>query len=172
MRQHRSKKGLWAILIVIFILLLAAAILGGRYMFRHSRIVGTDIDFTEVTEFYYTRTASTYPPSYQRYHFSVADGSYRFYHETREGGTFPLTEEDITVSGSIELSADQWEAFLSHLSGGSIRRRSESIEGSGKGPSLYLYWQGDRGRYQSYNFPSPADTAAFEAFCEQLRDLK
>jgi len=164
-----TRKSFWLAFLVVVIVVLIAMFLGGRYMFGHSKVVGRDIDFADITEFYFTRASSTYPPAYQRYHFSAADGVYRFDHETREGRTFPLREDDITVSGTLELTTEQWEAFLSYLYGGSVRKRSESIESGGSGPSLYLYWNGDRGSYQQFSFAAWDGAAAFEAFCETLR---
>ena len=168
MRLNQSKKALWAAVIVMLILLLTA-VFGGRSMAKRSRTVGKDIAFADITEFYFTRTASTYPPDYQRYHFSVTDGTYLFYHETRDGNAFPLTEQHITLSGTVELTAAQWDAFLAFLNGGSVSKRSESAAGGSSGPSLYLYWIGDRGTYQMFSFPSRDAAAAFESFCEALR---
>ena len=158
------------LLLILLLLLLAAAVIGGMHMIKRNLIVGKDIPTADITEFYFTRAASSYPPDYQRYHFFIQDGAYYFYHETREGKRFPLTEDDITVSGTIELTAAQWDAFLSHLTGGSVRKRSESIESGGSAPSLYLYWNGDRGSYQQFSFAARDGAAAFEAFCETLRE--
>lgn len=38
-----------------------------------------------------------------------------FYHEKREGNKVFLTEEDITVSGAIELTDKEWEEFCEEL---------------------------------------------------------
>ena len=69
--------------------------------------VGSDIPFEDITDFYYTYDASTAPPHYQRYRLYVEDGKHYFYHETREGGGWPQTEEEITCSGTVELTEEQ-----------------------------------------------------------------
>ena len=130
--------------------------------------VGTDVSFADVTEFYYTYASSTYPPDCQRYHLFIQEGAFLFEHETREGDHFPLTEEDATVSGRKELTADEWREFLGYLSGGTVKAREESLDSGDDGPWLYLYWNGDNGVYQEYTFPSWQAEGAFESFCGDL----
>jgi len=133
-------------------------------------IVGEEIALEEITEFYYTYATSTYPPDYQRYHFYIADGKYQFYHEKREGKNWPLTEANITLSGTKDLSEEEWTNFLACISGGSVSKRSSPTEAGGSGPWLYLYWNGDRSIYQSFSFASHSDAAAFEELCTLLKD--
>ena len=132
--------------------------------------VGTDVAFEDITDFYYTYASSTFPPDYQRYRFYVQDGQHWFFHETREGETFPLTEEDATVTGTLALSDADWARFCGYVAGGTVKDREESIEDGDAGPWMYLYWEGDRGECQEYTFASWDARTGFEAFCETLRD--
>ncbi len=133
------------------------------------RIVGTDVRFEDITDFYYTYDASFYPPQYQRYRFYVEEGKPMFYHETREGGGWPQTEEDITASGQLQLSEEEWNTFCRCIEGGTVHRREESLEDGDAGPWLYLYWSDDQGEYQEFNFASWEKMGDFEALCEALR---
>ena len=130
-------------------------------------VVGTDVLIGDVTEFYYTLSASTDPPFYQRYRFYTENGAYMFYHETREGGGWPQTEEDITVSGAVRLTEDAWRAFFGYLAGGTVKPREESLDDGDSGPWMYLYWTGDQ---EEYAFPSLDARLAFEAFCQSLAE--
>ena len=67
------------------------------------KTVGTDVKMPDITEFYFTYSSSTYPPEFQRYRFLVKNGAHLFHHEKREGNHWPLTEKDITVTGTKEL---------------------------------------------------------------------
>ena len=133
-------------------------------------VVGVDIEPEDVTEFYYTVSTSTFPPHYQRYRFYKEDGAYKFFHETREGEHFPLTEADATQTGTVELSGDQWSDLLVLLVGGRVIARQEHLEDGDSGPWLYLYWTGDKGDVQEFSFASAAERFGFEKFCESLRD--
>ena len=133
-------------------------------------IIGTDVAFDHMTDFYYTYDASSYPPRYQRYRFFMENGETMFYHETREGGGWPQTEEDITVSGTMRLSEDEWEAFCSCIEGGSVREREESLDAGDAGPWMFLYWDGDQSIYQEFAFASWEKKADFEVLCETLRE--
>ena len=132
--------------------------------------VGTDVAMGDVTDFDYTYSSSTYPPHYQRYRFYKEDGAYKFFHETREGDHFPLTEADATVSETTELSGDQWSDFLVLLVGGRAVARQEHLEDGDSGPWLYLYWTGDQGDIQEFSFVSYDTRLAFESLCESLRN--
>lgn len=134
------------------------------------RVVGEDVGFGDVTEFYYTYSASTAPPFYQRYHFYIQDGAWQFYHETREGGGWPQTEADITASGTLELTAKAVERLRACLEGGSVRPREDALVDGDAGPWLYLYWNGDGGDVQEYAFASYGARLEFEDFCAALRD--
>ena len=131
-------------------------------------IVGKSVALDEITDFYYTIDASYFPPHYQRYRFYMEDGAYWFFHETREGGGWPQTEEDITVSGVIQLTEAEWAAFFELIAGGEVRDREENLEDGDAGPWTYLYWKGDQGTCQEYTFASYGARLDFEAFCEEL----
>ena len=132
------------------------------------KTVGRDIKIDDITEFYYTYSSSTNPPDYQRYRFYVDDGKYMFYHEARKGDHWPLTEDDITVSGKVELTEEQWKAFFELLNNGKVKKREEHLESGDPGPWLYLYWNGDKSKYQKFSFASLAERSAFEELCEEL----
>ncbi len=132
-------------------------------------VVGEHIRSEQITEFYYTVATSTFPPHYQRYRFYAEDGAYQFFHETREGDHIPLTESDATVSGTITLTRDQWDAFLDCIADGTVIARQEHLESGDEGPWLYLYWTGDPGDVQEFSFATAAARFSFEALCEQLR---
>ena len=131
-------------------------------------VVGEHIAKDAVTDFYYTVATSTFPPHYQRYRFFAEDGAYTFFHETREGDHIPLTEADATVSETIPLTAEQWNAFLNCVEGGTVIARQEHLDSGDDGPWLYLYWTGDPGDVQEFTFASMNARFSFEALCESL----
>ena len=133
-------------------------------------VVGEHIKPEQITDFYYTVATSTFPPHYQRYRFFVEDGAYKFFRETREGDHIPLTEADATVSGTVPLTAEQWDEFLNCVSGGKVIARQEHLDSGDDGPWLYLYWTGDPGDVQEFSFASYAARLDFEALCESLRE--
>ena len=130
--------------------------------------IGKDIGIDDVTDFYYTYSSSAYPPEYQRYRFYVEDGQYCFYHEKREGDSWPLREKDITISGTRILSEEEWQRFFEHLAGGTVQKRSEDVVDGDAGPWTYLYWKKDKGKYQEFHFASWGDRIAFEEYCDSL----
>ena len=134
------------------------------------KTVGIDIAFEDITDLYYTYDASTAPPHYQRYRFYVEDGKHYFYHETREGGSWPQTEADITCSGTVELTEEQWTAFCDLLNGGTASRREEHLESGDAGPWLYIYWRGGETEGREFSFEQPGIVLAFEAFCTDIAD--
>ena len=129
---------------------------------------GKQIAPEDITDFYYTVDASTDPPHYQRYRFYTEDGAYWFCHETREGGGWPQTEADITASGLMQLSEDEWNAFFTLIAGGEVRNREEDLNDGDSGPWTFMYWNGDQGTMQEYSFISYEARLNFEAFCEAL----
>jgi len=147
------------------------AFLSGLFSGKGELVVGTDVALEDITEFWYTYDSSTNPPAFQRYRFFVEDGERLFHHETRSGDHWPLTEEDITVSGTMELSEAQWSAFLDLLKDGTVKEREESLEDGNAGPWLYLYWKGDRSVCQEYSFASWDRESSFEDFCVALKGL-
>lgn len=132
------------------------------------RTVGGNIATEDITQFYYTLSSSTCPPHWQRYHFYTENGKYFFYHETRAGHAWPLTEENITRFGTVELSPEQWNTFVDCVKGGSVTRRTSDAESGDPGPWLYLYWTGDRGKIQQFAFASPEAQLSFESLCTML----
>ena len=134
------------------------------------KTVGIDIALEDITDFYYTYDTSTAPPHYQRYRFYAEDGKHDFYHETREGGGWPQTEADITCSGTIELTEEQWSAFCDWLNGGTASRCKEHLESGGAGPWLYIYWRGGETEGREFAFEQPGTVLAFEEFCAGLKE--
>ncbi|MDD5924006.1 MAG: hypothetical protein PUC88_04375 [Clostridia bacterium] len=133
-------------------------------------IVGKDVKIADITEFYYTSSSSSYPPSFYRYHFSVDDEKYIYHYEKREGKAWPLSEEHITDSVTVELSSEDWRAFFDCLNGGILTKRSENINSGGESKDLFLYWKGDRSKYQEFSFESYEKEKAFEELCNSLND--
>ena len=150
------------------VLLCAALIFGLGGCSRAGKTVGKDVKKEDVTDFYYTVDSSTNPPSFRRYRFYVEDGVRFFFHEKREGSHWPLTEQDRTVSGTVELTDEQWDAFFDCISGGTVKKRGEHTESGSAGPWLYLYWKNDRSKIQEYSFASHEKQTAFEALCLEL----
>lgn len=130
--------------------------------------VGTEITAEEITDFYYTYSTSTDPPFYLRYRFYAEDGKKYLFHETLEGGGWPQTEENLAVSGTVELTAADWAAFFDCIRGGEVRPRSDEVLDGDSGPSIYLYWTGDEGLYQEFTFASVEQRFIFEEFCSRL----
>lgn len=134
--------------------------------------VGKDITINDIKDFYYTIDASTNPPKFQRYRFSNKDGQYTFYHEKREGNSWPLKEKDITLSGTVELSNAQWQQFFSYIKNGKVTKRSENTTAGGRGPWLFLYWTKDKGTYQVFDFADYDRRNDFENLCVELKEAK
>lgn len=149
--------------VAVAVLIIAVFAAKGR-----QRTVGTDILLSDVTEFYYTTAASTNPASRQQYRFYMEGEQWWFYHESREGSHWPLTEKDITACGAKQLSQQEYEQFTACISGGSVIKRTENADSGSRGPWLYLYWKGDKGKYQQFSFADYAAQTAFEQFCAEL----
>lgn len=139
-------------------------------LFSKKLVVGTDIAFDNITDFYYTEENINYNAYYQRYRFFVEDGKHLFFHETRERKEEygPCTEEDTIQIGTIELSDDQWSEFTALVKGGIVTAREESADSGDSGPWLYLYWTNDKSKYQQFSFESYGIEAKFEEFCLSL----
>lgn len=164
------KRFLSALLILLLIPAFgnAAGLFSG--LFSEGKTVGTDIVFEDIEDFYYTFDASYYPPFYQRYRFYIEGNQYFFFHETREGGGWPQTEEDITESGTLELTEEQWHVFCGLLYGGAAERRTESLNDGDAGPWMYIYWIGGEAEGREFRFESRGKEAEFESFCESLKE--
>ncbi len=154
--------GVAALLLVLLALYVTGAV---------GRTVGETVKLKDIKDFYFTYSSSTNPPRFQRYRFYLEeDGKPVFYHEKREGDHWPLREEDVTVSGTRELTGEQWTAFYECILGGTVRRRQKSADAGGRGPWTYLYWRGDQGIIQEFTFPSPEARRAFEEMCLALME--
>ena len=132
------------------------------------KIVGKKVTKDKFKDFYYTYATTVNPPEFQRYRFYMENGKAFFYHEKREGNNVFLTEEDITVSGTKELSNEEWETFWNLIDGGSVSKRKENTDSGSSGPWLYLYWDGDKDVCQEFSFKEYGTVYEFEAFCEEL----
>ncbi len=157
---------------VLFCFLAFAVIIlgfGPMNPFARTMTVGTDISIGDVTDFYYTYSTSTNPPEFQRYRFYLKEGKPVFYHERREGNRWPLTEKDVTVSGSRQLSDKEWAEFFDALKGGTVKNREEHTESGDSGPWLFLYWRGDRSKCQEFSFANSGSRLAFESLCSRLK---
>ena len=132
--------------------------------------MGIDVPIEDITDFYYTWDASTAAPVYQRYRFYAENGRHYFYHETREGGGWPQTEADITCSGTVELTDDQWAAFCGLLENGVAREREESLNDGDAGPWLFIYWNGGEAEGREFTFEPRGAVLAFETFCIGLKE--
>ena len=143
---------------------------GEMSVFSKNMIVGTDIAFEDITDFYYTEENINYDAYYQRYRFYVEDGKHLFFHETRErkNDYGPCTEEDTVQIGTIELSDDQWSEFTDLINGGTVTARKDSADSGGSGPWLYLYWTNDKSKYQQFSFGSYEAEAKFKEYCVSL----
>ncbi len=159
--------------IIIAALLVAAAVVISAALLKPSvYTVGKSIKVSEITEFYFTRASSANPPYYRRYRIYNDNGKYMLYHEKREGDAFPLTEKNITSSGSLELGEEEKRALFECLDGGTVKKRSENTESGDDGPWTYLYWTGDKGKYQAFTFASVDKKTEFESLCEELKNSK
>ena len=137
-------------------------------------ITDRNIPVTDVMDFYYTYENINYNAFYQRYRFYVEDGKYMFHHETREipDGYGWTTEEDITKEGTFALKEKELQEFWTLLKNGEVSARSDSTETGDAGPWMYIYWKGDKGKYQVFDFPSYEARVDFEQFCEQLSNSR
>ena len=133
-------------------------------------ITNKKIPLDDVTEFYYTYESINFNAYLQRYRFYREDGKYMFRHETRvrPGKYGPPTEEDITNSGTFELTAEEWKDFLTYLKDGTVSAGKDSAESGGSGPWTFIYWNNDKGKYQVFEFPNYDAMDRFEGYCYSL----
>ena len=101
-------KRIWCIPLMVFC---CGALLCGCSADKTETITNRNIPVQDITEFYYTYENINFNAFYQRYHFYVDGERYMFHHETREkpNGYGWTTEEDITKSGTFELSPEHAE---------------------------------------------------------------
>lgn len=139
-------------------------------LFGNKKIVGKDITSEDIKDFYYTKENINFDAFYQRYRFFVEGEKYMFFHETRDrkGRYGPCTEEDTTKSGTIELSEEQWKAFFETISNGTVTAREDSADSGSSGPWTFLYWKGDKSKYQQFSFESYDKENAFLELCLSL----
>ncbi|HAE16535.1 MAG TPA: hypothetical protein DCG51_08295 [Erysipelotrichaceae bacterium] len=136
------------------------------------KTVGKNIKYGNITEFYWTYSNINFNAEYQRYHFFTEDGKYMFFHEHRERKNQygPCTEEDTTAVGTVELSEDEWNTMLDLIADGHVTKRTDDASAGSSGPWTYLYWQGDQGKYQVFEFADPEKAFGFEDFCRTLAE--
>ena len=137
-------------------------------------ITNMNIPIEDVTEFYYTYENINFNAYYQRFRFYIEDEKFMFYHETRErpGDYGPTTEDDITCSGTLELTAEEWKDFLAFLKDGTVSAREDSGESGSSGPWTFIYWKNDKGEYQAFEFSSYDTRVGFEEFCSVLKQAE
>ena len=165
----RSKlQNKFVIFIGTFIIAVVAVVLIFAVTKNRKMSVGTDIACNDISEFVYTHASTAFPPQWQRYRFYAENDKLYFYCEKREGNHLPLTETDITESGSTELSPSQTDQLYGYLQAGTVTKRSDSTESGSSGPWMYLDWKGDKDIYQQFSFDSCGTQTDFEQFCQQL----
>lgn len=140
------------------------------FSFDREMVVGKNIALDEITDFYCIRESSVILPDYQAYRFYIEDGDPHFYHETREGDSWPLTEEDITVSGTKELTEEEWDKFCSFLEGGHVKKEDDEPTDGDEGPWFTLYWKRDRSEFRQFSFATYSAQAEFTDYCAGLVD--
>ena len=153
---------------ILFILLPAVLLIVFLVACGGPLTVGDGIKLEQISDFYYTVSTSTNPPFFQRYRVVTEDGVHTFYHEKREGDHWPLTENDVTISGRKELSPDEWTQFCKCIEGGTVTERKEETSTGGSGPGLYIYWDGDKGTKQVFAFRDLDAQYDFRKFCEDM----
>ena len=147
------------------------SLISGCRTLRSEWIVGKDIKKEDITEFYYTDSATTNPPRFQRYHFYVENGIYLFTHEKREGEDIFPTEKDITETGSLELTEEEWNKFFELINSGVVTKRSDITNlNDGTSKDLFLYWNNDKNDSQVFNFESSNKMLEFEKYCLVLKE--
>ena len=167
--EKREGKSYMKILAVAVAVLVVAAVVAVLAAKDRQRTVGTDIPAAEITEFYCTTATSTNPAYWRQYRFYMEGEQWWFFHETRQGSHWPLTGADtVTVCGARKLSQQEYEQFAESISGGSVTKRTENADSGSRGPWLYLYWKGDKGKYQQFAFADYTAQQNFEQLCAEL----
>ena len=159
-RVQGMKRRVAGVLALLFIALAAVA--------QAEAIVGENIAMGDITGFCYTVDAPLAVSSYLRYRLYAEDGQWRLYHESRQGGAWPQTEEDVVASGTVALTDADREALYSCLRGGAVKRPGDDVIDGDDGPWMVLYWAGDGGEVREFTFASQEERAGFEALCSSL----
>lgn len=137
---------------------------------KGSIIVGEDIKEDDIGEFYYTIENINLDAYYIRYKFYTDDGKHMFFFEERQrpDDYGPTTEEDTIAKTEFEISDKVWLSFYDTITGGTVCERDDDPEDGDSGPWTYLYWSGDRDKYQKYSFGSQSGRKEFEQLCGKL----
>ena len=138
------------------------------FSFDREMVVGKNISLDEITQFHCVRDSSVYPPVYTAYHFCIENGSAQFEYETREGNSWPLTEEDIAILAAKDLTQEEWDELCSFLEGGHVKKEDEDLVDGDDGPWFTLYWDRDRSEYRTFSFATDESRRSFEEYCEHL----
>ena len=131
-------------------------------------IVGTDISADDIQSFYYIYDTPFAESVYQKYQFYTEKGSKFFCHESRQGDSWPLTQENAVASGTMELTDEQWAAFFELLRDGTVNEPDNEVLDGDSGPWMHLYWTGDEGRFREFSFASYDKLLEFEDYCSGL----
>ena len=143
------------------------------FILKGKMIVGDDIALNEIKEFYYTYENINYDACYLRYRFYKENSKLMFFYEKRErpNDYGPATESDTTAKGEIELTQEQCSEFCELVKGGIVKKRGDNANSGDCGPWLYLYWKGDKDKYQEFTFESISKELDFEDYCSQLSGI-
>lgn len=167
-KSQKKTKAVFAVVIITFVVIAVVSVLAIINKGEKEMIVGKEILSSDINEFFYTYSSSANPPEYLRYHFYKEDNSFFIYHEKRKADHWPLTENDITESDTVNLTIDEWNKLLSLLNGGKVEKRKQSTDSGSSGPWLYIYWKNDKGKYQEFSFIDYSKLTEFEKFCSSL----
>ena len=143
------------------------------FILKGKMVVGDDIKYEDIKEFYYTYENINYGALYLRYRFYKDNDKNMFFFEKRErpNDYGPAGEDDTVAKGNIELTDEQLSEFYKLISGGLVRKRGENADSGDCGPWLYLYWNDDRNKYQEFTFESYSKESEFEDYCSQLSGI-
>ena len=133
-----------------------------------SHTVGKDIKEDDISDFYWTESASTNPSHYQRYRLYAEDGQHYFHHEYAVGYTFDLSENDIVSAGTKELNDTEWQSFYELIEGGTVTKISDNTD-SGYDKTVRIYWSNDKGNIREFSFENNEKAYAFEQKCKDMK---
>ena len=158
MSKRKRRMAVWLVLLLSCLTMAAGA----------EFIGGTDISKDDIRDFYSVYDTPCAEAVYQKYWFYAENGSKFFNHESRQGGSWPLTEENTVASGTIELTEEQWDGFFKLLRDGTVSEPDDEVVDGDSGPWTHLYWTGDEGRYREFTFASYEKLLRFAEYCCQL----